>query len=143
MLLLCKHVFHLFPFKEGEGAFLEMDSRGTWTLLSVVFMHFVLFWRATGFKTTVETGMLPTLTWHPCSLSWKQRFWKQSLSALIWVFDQSVRARFLLPIFVQAMGALRSRPEGDCLSFHRRAGRCFPPCWLIATWGAPSDSLQI
>lgn len=41
MLLLWKYIFHPFPF-EGKGAYLEMDSRGTWTLLSVIFMYFIL-----------------------------------------------------------------------------------------------------
>lgn len=40
MLLLCKHVLCPFPFREGKGAYLEMDSRGTWALFSVLFMFF-------------------------------------------------------------------------------------------------------
>lgn len=99
MLLLYEHVFHLFAFKEGEGASLEMDSRGTWTLLSVVFMYFVLLWRATGFKTTVGTGMLPTLTRHPCSLFWKQRFWEVFLLLSEFLINQLELGFFCLFLF--------------------------------------------
>lgn len=42
MLLLCKHIPCPFPFSERKGAYLEMDSRGTWTLFSVLYMYFVL-----------------------------------------------------------------------------------------------------
>ena len=42
MLLLCKHILCPFPFREGKGAYLEMGSRGTWTLCSALFMYFIL-----------------------------------------------------------------------------------------------------
>jgi len=69
MLLLCQYILHPFPFK-GRGAYLEMDSRGI-GLCSLCYLY-ILFLTVSGFKTTVETRMLPTLTWHPCSVSWKQ-----------------------------------------------------------------------
>lgn len=40
MLILCKHILCPFPFRKGKGVYLEMDSRGTWTLFSVLVMIF-------------------------------------------------------------------------------------------------------
>lgn len=42
MLLLCRHILFLFPFREGKGAYLEMDSRGTWTRFSELLIYFIL-----------------------------------------------------------------------------------------------------